>query len=255
MITRDQVALRARKQGINETTIFREYLQLLFLSKFYSFTESNKVFFKGGTALHLIYRTPRFSEDLDFTVELSEKSLLLLVEKTFQELSKEAKATFKERKVVVGKKFLLTALPDVLPYKVFVSLDFSFRERVIEPSKSIIETDYPVLFTSYIYHLSENEILAEKIRAILTRKKGRDIYDLWFLLSQGASIKAKLVKEKLKYYHLENLNPADIVKRVEEFPSDQFVKDLRPFVPIHERDKLLDFFTYVKDYLRKNLIK
>ena len=66
----------------------------------------------------------------------------------------------KERKVLAGKTYLLTALPSILPFKTFVKLDFSFREKVIKPAKSTIETDYPILFTSYIHHLSKEEIFA-----------------------------------------------------------------------------------------------
>ena len=43
-------------------------------------------------------------------------------------------------------------------------LDFSFREKVFQPSKSTFDTVYPVIFTSFIYHLSSEEICAEKIR-------------------------------------------------------------------------------------------
>ncbi len=254
MITRDQVALWARKQGINETTILREYLQLLFLSKLYALPKSDKIFFKGGTALHLIYQAPRFSEDLDFTVELSQAVFLSTIKKAFSEIFKEVEGNFKERRVVAGKKFLLTFLPGVLPYKVFISLDFSFREQVLEPSKSIIKTNYPVIFTSYVHHLSKDEILAEKIRATLTRQKGRDVYDLWFLLSQGASMKAALVRKKLAYYQLKHIKPEKIIERIEAMPSEQFVRDLRPFVPIRERNKLADFFIYVKDYLRQTFL-
>ncbi len=32
------------------------------------------------------------------------------------------------------------------------------------------------------------EILAEKVRAILTRAKGRDLFDLWCLLNQKAAL-------------------------------------------------------------------
>jgi len=68
---------------------------------------------------------------------------------------------------------LLKAKPAVLPYETFVNLDFSFREKIIFPQKSIIKTDYPILFTSYVYHLSKDEIFAEKIRALLTKRQGK----------------------------------------------------------------------------------
>lgn len=253
MITRDQVSLLAKKHQINETTIFREYLQLLFLSRFYSFPESREVFFKGGTALHLIYKAPRFSEDLDFTVELTEKTFSDFIQKVFQELSREMNVDSRKRKTITGERFLLTAQPSVLPYKTFVNLDFSFREKVLDPHKSIIETDYPILFSSYVYHFSKEEIFAEKIRAVLTREKGRDIYDLWFLLNRGVSVDSKLIKEKLKYYRLKRIETKTIIERIEQFPEKKFVQDIRPFVPVNERGKLPQFFAYLKSYLKEKL--
>lgn len=251
MITRDQIHLLAKKNKINETIIFREYLQLFFLSELYSKKQAKDIFFKGGTALHLIYKAPRFSEDLDFTVELEEKEFLDFIWKLFDGLSKKEAVTFKEKKTIAGKRFLLTADPSILSCKTFVNLDFSFREKVLEPQKSVIETDYPVLFTSYIYHLSKEEIFAEKIRALLTRAKGRDLYDLWYLMSQGARIDKKLVKEKLKYYHLERINKDKILERIRQFSEKDFVLDVRPLVPVDERNKLPDFFNYIRDYLKE----
>lgn len=250
MITREQIYSLAKKKKTNETTIFREYLQLLFLSKLYSQTRSKRVFFKGGTAIHLLFGSLRFSEDLDFTVGLKEKEFLTFIERVFKEASKEGALEFKEKKSVAGKRFLLTALPEVLPHKTFVNLDFSFREKVLAPQKSIIETDYPVLFTSYVYHLSGEEIFAEKIRALLTRAKGRDLYDLWYLMSQGAGMDKRLVKEKLRYYHLENIKRDKILEKIEGFSKKDFILDVRPFLPMDERDKLKDLFDYIKDYLK-----
>lgn len=120
MITKEQIATLAKKFKINETTIFREYLQVLFLSRLYSLSKSRKILFKGGTCLHLIYQAPRFSEDLDFTVELSKKDFLDFIKEVFVQLSKEGAVEFKERKTMAGKRFLLTAKPSILPYKVFL---------------------------------------------------------------------------------------------------------------------------------------
>ena len=253
MITRDQIYSLAKQNKINETVIFREYLQLFFLSELYSQKQSKNIFFKGGTALHLIYKAPRFSEDLDFTVKMKEKNFLDFIWKLFDALSKKETVEFKQRKTIAGKRFLLIANPMVLPYKTFVNLDFSFREKVLTPQKSIIETNYPVLFTSYVYHLTKDEIFAEKIRALLSRAKGRDLYDLWYLISQGARMDKNLVKEKLKYYHLKQINKTEMLKRIEQFSEKKFVLDVRPLVTLDQRDKLPDFFIYIKDYLKKSL--
>src|SRR3989344_1436129 len=48
--------------------IAREYFQHVFLSELYKLPEAENLLFKGGTALRIIYGSPRFSEDLDFSV-------------------------------------------------------------------------------------------------------------------------------------------------------------------------------------------
>lgn len=252
MITKEQLHTFAKENKTNETVVFREYLQLLFLKDLYAQTQSKYIFFKGGTALHLIYKMPRFSEDLDFTVAMEEKKFLEFIQKLFTAISKNEPLSFKEKKSIAGKRFLLTAESPLL-YKTFVNLDFSFGEKVLQPQRSFIETRFPVIFTSYIWHLSKEEIFAEKIRAILTRTQGRDLYDLWFLLSQGVSLNQDLVREKLKYYHLEKIDKEEIIKKIKKFPPKKFVMDIRPLVPVNERKKLESFLNYVQEYLEKKL--
>lgn len=116
------------------------------------------------------------------------------------------------------------------------------------PQKSIIETDYPVLFTSYIHRLSPDEIFTEEIRALMTRVKGRDFYDLWYLVTIVARINKKLGKEKLRYYQLEEIKKEEILKRIRQFSEKDFILDVRPFIPFDEREKLKEFFDY---YLEK----
>lgn len=253
MITFDQVRALATQNRINDTVIFREYIQLVFLQKLYQKTPSQKIFFKGGTAIHLIYRAPRFSEDLDFTVALSEKSFDAYVQGVLKRLEVEEGVAWKEKKSLAGKQYLLTAPPGVLPYATTVALDFSFREKVYSPARSVIQSAYPVLFTSYVHHLSQEEILAEKIRAVMTRRKGRDLYDLWYLLSKGVTLQGDLVRKKLAYYKLSGVSNKDIVERVASFPQKDFVLDLRPFVPQNERERLGDFFEYVQSQIKQTL--
>jgi len=66
-----------------------------------------------------------------------------------------------------------------------------------------------------IYVMQEKEILAEKIRAILTRDKARDVYDLWFLLRRGVEFDLNLIEEKLKYYN-EEWNKTKFLKKLFE---------------------------------------
>ncbi|MBU2592671.1 nucleotidyl transferase AbiEii/AbiGii toxin family protein [Patescibacteria group bacterium] len=253
MIDKEKLADLAKQLNTNQTTITREYFQLLFLSILYEYKETQNIFFKGGTAIHLIFGGDRFSEDLDFTVELSEAKFNKFISSVFRRISGQYEIDFKKRRSIAGEKFLLTARPPILPYPVFVSLDFSFREKIREPEKTIVKTNYPVLFTSYLYHPSKDEILAEKIRAVLTREKGRDIYDLWFLLNQKAKINPKLIEEKLSYYRIKKFKKAELLSKINRFKKEDFIKDLRPFVALNNRDRLGSFFDYLCRYLQKEL--
>ena len=81
-------------------------------------------------------------------------------------------------------------------------IDFSFRENVIlPPAIKTIGRFLEEIPSFDVFVMQEKEILAEKIRAILSRKKARDVYDLWFLLSKGVEADEALIEEKFKYYN------------------------------------------------------
>ena len=253
MITTDELRTLVKKYKTNETVIVREYLQVWLLSLLYQVRGSEQVFFKGGTALHLLFGASRFSEDLDFTVGSKKGEFGDLLNKVIDLCGREEKVSFKPKKAVAGQKWLLTAEPEVVRYKVFVNLDFSFREKVWQPTKSIIDTEFPVVFRSYVYHLSKEEIFAEKVRALLSRKQGRDLYDLWYLLSIGVGVEDDLIRDKLAFYKINNYEDK-LFNRLKEFKRKDFINDLRSFVAINEREKLGDLFDYAVDYLNKKLV-
>lgn len=252
MISQNQIRRLVKRYKVNDSIITREYVQLLFLKELYEQNFSKNIFFKGGTAIRLLYEGTRFSEDLDFTVQLDSDSFTKHLQKFFSAFENIHSATFKERKTITGKAFLLTADIPYIKSNIFVKLDFSMRENVLEPTQNILTTDYPIIMQGFINSLSRNEILAEKIRAIMTRKKHRDLYDLWVLQENGAALDEKLVAKKLSYYN-EVFDSKKTIKRLNSFTKEEFVKDLRPFIPINEQDKLGDLFDYVKTYLIKSL--
>lgn len=66
----------------------------------------------------------------------------------------------------------------------------------------------------FVIVMNKDEILAEKVRTVITRNRARDIYDLWFLLQGGAGIDLKLINAKLSYYK-------------KEFDKEVFMEQLR----------------------------
>ena len=88
MITLTQLKPFAHKYKTNDATVFREYLQLLFLSQLYQHSQAKQIIFKGGTAIHLIFKAPRFSEDLDFTVVVPETKFIQTLNTVFSILGR-----------------------------------------------------------------------------------------------------------------------------------------------------------------------
>jgi predicted nucleotidyltransferase component of viral defense system len=248
-----QTKILAKKFKIHEKVVLREYIQLVFLKELYDEGYSENIFFKGGTAIRLVLNGTRFSEDLDFTVVGSKDEFRLFITKFFQKMEKLYGFTFKDKKETQGISFLLTSRQGEGNNAIFVKLDFSFREKVFTPTQTILDTEYPVMFNSYINHLSPEEIVSEKIRALMTRSKGRDIYDLWFLLNQNIIIPHKLVLEKLKYYEIKEFDYSQLISRIKKFDKNKFVSDLQVFVSADQRVKLASLFDYAIAYLEKKI--
>ena len=76
--------------------------------------------------------------------------------------------------------------------------------------------------------MSEKEILAEKIRALITRNYARDLFDLWFLLNKKAEIDLKLINKKLSYY-IKSFSKGEFVKAI-NLKKDIWKPELNPFI-------------------------
>lgn len=254
MITLEQIDHFSQIYKIDESVIAREFLQILFLNELYSKDFSRNLFFKGGTCIRLIYGGKRFSEDLDFTVNMDEDEFSFKLNELFGEISKKYSVRFKEKRTLSGRTSLLTATIQGFKTPLYIKLDFSFRESVLEPDKVILKTDYPIVISNFIFCMSKNEIIAEKVRAIMTRNKLRDLYDLWILQELGGRFDISLINRKLAYYN-EEFSANRLIERLNSFNKKEYVTDLRPFVPISDRDKLEDQFEFTVQYVKSSLDK
>jgi predicted nucleotidyltransferase component of viral defense system len=59
---------KARELKIDKVQVVREYWELIVLKGLYESPFGRYLIFKGGTALRLTYSSPRFSENLDFSL-------------------------------------------------------------------------------------------------------------------------------------------------------------------------------------------
>jgi len=85
-----------------------------------------------------------------------------------------------------------------------IILDISLREKtVLSPKIKTIGRFLNEIPSFDILIMDEEEVLAEKVRAVFSRDKARDVYDLNFLLEKNIRINKELINNKLKYYNLE----------------------------------------------------
>lgn len=217
MITREAIKKLAVKYQTTELNIIREYFQHLFLSYFYNQKLSAKIFFKGGTALRIIYRSPRFSEDLNFSSEIKNISVLEdLVLAVLSETEREGtQAEIKESKKTSGG-YLSIIHFDFENRPVAVQLEISFRNKAIKGEMITIVNDFIPPYM--ILQLSQRQLVEEKIQALLTRQKPRDFYDLYFML------RANLILAKEKAFLAETL-------AVLEKTRISFARELKFFLP------------------------
>jgi predicted nucleotidyltransferase component of viral defense system len=236
MIDQNIIEEKSKEFDIDEFTILREYLQLLFLKYFYSLKGSEKVYFKGGTVLRFFLHSFRFSEDLDFTSLLDKDTTMALVKKTILEMEKETPGiklnSIKRQKLSLSGR--INYKPASLKYPLTIHLEFSFREKPQTRQTSLLETTYPITPYPLVVHPGFEEILAEKIRALAIRSKGRDIFDIWYLLTKGIKIDWTLVREKMLYYG-KTFTEEDFERKIKRFKIEDLERDLRRFLPKRHR--------------------
>lgn len=206
------------KWQTNRPNVIREYCQNLFLSYLYQQKGSEKILFKGGTALRLIHKSPRFSEDLDFECFNMNQSVLenILINCLAKLEQNKTNTKIQESKKTIGG-YLGKIVFNIMGQKVQIKLDFSFRPRQnVQKESSIIENE---LVPSYIiWHLPINLMTQGKLSACLDRGKPRDFFDIYFLLR--ANLLSADQKQELNKV-LEKIKSQDI----------NFKKELEMFLP------------------------
>lgn len=193
MLAEETISGLARKFQIAEVNVKREYFQHLFLWRFYQQPKADIIYFKGGTALRIIYQSPRFSEDLDFNASILDiKSIEEIILETLSQIQKEnIKTDIQESKETDGGYFATLEFEG----KITINLQISFRERETRGEVATIPNDFIPAYT--IIALPLDQLIGEKMRALLDRKKARDFYDLYFIL-RDARLRPYLPKDHLK---------------------------------------------------------
>jgi predicted nucleotidyltransferase component of viral defense system len=174
--------------------LVREYLQARVLQSLQRAGAMQALAFHGSTSLRFLYDIPRYSEDLDFALELHPeaydfRAYLQQIRRDFSAEAYTVDIKLNEKQVVheafVRFRGLLYELglsghvDEVLAIKVEVDTNPpSYAGLMTTPLNRHVPLN--------LQHHDPATLLAGKLSAILQRDylKGRDIYDLWWYLNQ-----------------------------------------------------------------------
>lgn len=247
MLNKDQLIEIAKFSGLRPHQQEKNYLQTVLLKSIYS---KYDLIFKGGTSLMMVYGLNRFSEDLDFTLlrpinpaklqlDLS-KDLTLLGLQFRIEKHQETELGFSFRIGIQGPLFRKEL------DRCYIYVEVSNREKhFLPPLLHGFQPIYPDLLPFAGNILNKNEILAEKFRALCTRKKARDVYDIWFLINHDTQTSLDLINQKMAFYHQE-FSISSIPERLAQFKT-LWKTELQSFIigPLPEfsgvRDQILNY--------------
>lgn len=222
MISIQELRKIAKISGLNIYQQEKDYLLKLFLYFYYKTFED--AIFKGGTCIKYLYGLPRFSEDLDFNITISPETFQKQINSTIKKINLIGikpyflkKEKFKEAYTCeIGFHGPLYQGTEQTRNK--IRIDAGKRIGTIIPVEwKLIQSEYPETKQNFLVKvMNEEEILVEKIIALIERSKGRDLYDTWFLLEKGVTIKKELFQQK-------TISPF----RMEDIPSEQeYLRDI-----------------------------
>ena len=208
MLSRENLEKFTKQQQTSVQNVVREYCQHLFLSYLYQNPGSEKLLFKGGTALRIILKSPRFSEDLDFTgVNVTHREVEAIFTNTLANIEKTGMAIHVIEATKTTGGYLGIATFEAYDMKLDVQIEISLRRgKAIKKTRALITSDYIPAYT--LVHLSLDGIIQGKLEALMDRRKPRDFYDYFFLLSGDypAARTKESLKKVLKLLRKENTN-------------------------------------------------
>lgn len=181
---------RAHQNPAQGLSALREYLQACALRSLHESEAFMCLSFVGGTALRFLFNLPRFSEDLDFSLENPDgykpAKWMAKIERDLSLAGFELSLSWNDRKTVntawlrVAGILKEAGISDIAEQKLSIKLEVDTRP----PAGAITErqlVNRHVMFS--VQHHDLASLMAGKIHALLTRKytKGRDWYDLvWY---------------------------------------------------------------------------
>jgi len=200
---------KARALKIDKTQVVREYWEFIILKGLYESPYGRYLIFKGGTALRLTYGSPRFSEDLDFslTKDVLKGKFSLLIRKIISPFPELTQTDLEEKYYTYLAEIKVTQNYLLLPFRIKIEISkremkgYKWELKLLNSPTTVIQVMGQVATLEQIYQ--------DKLACLKGRAKPKDLFDLWY------------VSEKVK-----------IPYSPKKFGSKkEFVRDLRKYLP------------------------
>ena len=249
MIPEFEIREFARKSGVSETAVERDYAQNWLLS---GLSKINMAL-KGGTGIRKVYIGDyRFSDDLDFTLleDLEADRVKELIVKAVREAKGESGISFDEniRFKEVENGYEVAVYFRILrrsgnPLRIKIDVTKKGNEVIILPlERRKIIHPYSDGCNAEVLAYSLREIFAEKIRSLFQRTRPRDLYDVWYLSKLGLDV-SSIIDEKFKFKGVK-VDFDGLLGRKGDF-RNAWESSLR-----HQLKNLLDFDTVFDDVMK-----
>jgi predicted nucleotidyltransferase component of viral defense system len=228
--------------------ILREYLQYKILEIIFDSEYSNKLCFLGGTCLRIVHNNTRFSEDLDFdNFGLSVTDFENIAGIILKKLTREG-YEIEIKNVFSGAYHCYIRFPKLLfqekisahiDQKILIQIDTEPQNFIFKPTKEFLNK-FDV-FTS-INTTPVDILLSQKFYALINRprKKGRDFFDIIFLL-KNTQPNYEYLNQKLGINSDKELKEM-ILHTCEKIDLNEMAKDVEPFLINSSENKMIKLF-------------
>jgi hypothetical protein len=226
--------------------VLREYLQALVLRSLHESEAFQCIAFVGGTALRFLHGLPRFSDDLDFSLDSSEgyapEKWMNKTKRDLQLAGLDATVSLNVGKTVnaawikIAEVLKGAGLTGMTQQKLSIKLAIDTRPPSgAQTRNQVIERHRMFAVRCY----DPPSLMAGKLHALITRKysKGRDWYDFIWYRAQRPQPKPNLVLLQNALDQTEGKGTFDsgkwedcVLGKIATLDIDKIRKDVEPFL-------------------------
>lgn len=218
----------------------------------------DRLAFRGGTALHKLYLSPaaRYSEDIDL-VQITAEPFGPIMDKLREALSFLSDKPIRKQKQHNNTLVYRFDSEGGIPLRLKVEVNCREHHTIfgIKDVKYSMKSDWFAGEVSIpTYDLAE--LLGTKMRALYQRRKGRDLFDMWFAITQK-NVDLNKIIEAWKFYMKEEKNSVsqkEFSENMEKKILDRdFVGDMKGLLRPGLVYKIDEAYKFVKEGLLEKI--